>query len=66
LAIQKEKGERMSRNWKIECKKCGRKTEQSVGKFRKIIQMDFEFLLKPAFVCANCKEDCEVTLTGER
>ncbi len=54
------------RNWKIECKKCEKSTELGVGKFRKIIQTDMEFLLKPAFVCAKCREDCEVTLQGER
>ncbi len=53
------------RNWEIECKKCEKKIEKSVGEFRKIVQTDFEFLLKPTFICGKCNEECTVTLKGE-
>ena len=54
------------RQWHIECKKCEKSWDDSVGNFRKIIKNGFEFILKPAFVCSECKGDCEVTLIGER
>ena len=53
------------RNWVIECKKCEKTAVRSVGEFRKIINNTFEFILKPAFVCSKCGEDCTVTLKGE-
>ena len=56
----------MRRQWHIECKKCEKEADISVGEFRKIIRTDFEFIMKPAFVCSECKGDCEVTLKGER
>jgi hypothetical protein len=55
------------RQWHIECKKCEKSTDISVGDFRKIIQASFEFILKPAFVCSKCNEECTVTLKeGEK
>ena len=54
------------RQWHIECKKCEKTVDISVGDFMKLIRTDFEFILKPAFVCSECKGDCEVTLKGER
>ena len=54
------------RNWNVECKKCDKSVDVSVGDFRKIIRTEFEFILKPAFVCSKCKEDCSVTLKGEK
>ena len=54
------------RTWEVECKKCEKTASVSVGDFRKITQMNFEFILKPFFVCGECKEDCQVTLKGEK
>jgi len=53
------------RHWIVECKKCEKSVEVSVGDFRKIIQAGFEFILKPSFVCSKCNENCEVTLKKE-
>ena len=54
-----------NRHWLVECKKCGKSAEVSVGNFRKIVRTDFEFILKPVFICSECKSECTVELKGE-
>ena len=54
-----------NRYWHIECPKCEKSIDVSVGNFRKIIENDIEFILKPAFICSICKGECMIELKGE-
>lgn len=53
------------RLWHIECKKCEKSIDVSVGNFRKLVKGELEFLLKPVFICGKCGDECKVELKGE-
>ncbi len=53
------------RTWHIECPKCKKAIDKSIGEFRLIVQTDLEFALKPEFQCMKCNQKCNVELKGE-
>ena len=55
-----------NRYWVVECPKCKKSADVSVGNFRKIVRTDFEFILKPVFVCSECESTCKVELKKEK